>query len=414
MIHVDYVVGHDPAIDRDGIGDYAEQVAAALGRRATPGARIGFVHSRFKPGNIFKWFGFFRFFSRSNIVHIQYPVEGWGTSVMPGVVPVIGRIFFRASRLAITLHEWRSMHVLRRASVYLTILLADVLIFASERERKAFLSSRVAKYTRRSQKQVVIPIAVNVDIPELETADVLAARENVLSRLHVEKSRHDDSGYTRQIVLGFFGFVYEWKQPEKMLHIVKELLDKGCAAKLVMCGDFPDGHDEKREDFRKKIAEYGLEGNIELCGYIERADELALKLSACDVVLQLFSDGLSARRGSFWYSAELGTRVLSTFPAAADEFEQCGTGYEPSNDERVLMVPADDNPANIAVKILDWTGSWSPPERRHIAPTWDEIAAQHEHVYGAIVPVAEERTDGLTEDAVQPAKTFGPRSTESR
>lgn len=410
MIYVDYVVGHDPAIDRDGIGDYAEQVAAALGRRATHGTRIGFVHSRFKPENIFKWLGFFRFFSRSNIVHIQYPVEGWGTSVMPGIVPVIGRLFFRSSRLAITLHEWRSMHVLRRASVYLTVLLADVLIFASERERKAFLGSRIARYTRRLQKQVVIPIAVNVDIPELATGDILAAREDALSRLHVEKSGRD----TRQIVLGFFGFVYEWKQPEKMLYIVKELLNKGCAVKLVMCGDFPDGHDEKRANFRKKIADCGLEGNIELCGYIERADELALRLSACDVVLQLFSDGLSARRGSFWYSAELGTRVLSTFPGAEDEFEQCGTGYEPSKDERVLLVPADDEPINIAARILDWTGPWSPPMRRSVAPTWDEIAAQHERVYGAVVPAAEERINGLAESAGQPAGTFGQRSTESR
>jgi glycosyltransferase involved in cell wall biosynthesis len=414
MIHVDYVVGHDPEIDRDGIGDYAEQVAAALGRRAKPGTRIGFVHSRFKPRNIFQWFGLIRFFSRSNIVHIQYPVEGWGTSVMPGVMPVIGRIFFRASRLAITLHEWRSMHLLRRASVYLTILLADVLIFASERERKAFLSSRIAKYTRRIQKQVVIPIAVNVDIPELKTADVMEARDNALSRLYFEKSEHNQNECTRQMVLGFFGFVYEWKQPEKMLHIVKELLKKGCAVNLVMCGDFPDGHDEKRENFRRKIAEYGIESNVELCGYIARADELALRLSACDVVVQLFSDGLSARRGSFWYSAELGTRVLSTFPGAEDEFEQCGTSYEPSSDERVLLVPADDDPANIAARILDWTGPWSPPVRRSIAPTWDEIAAQHEGVYGAIVPMPEGRSDGLAEGANLPAKTFGPRSTESR
>ncbi|MFM0308480.1 glycosyltransferase [Paraburkholderia sp. RL17-383-BIF-A] len=414
MIHVDYVVGHDPAIDRDGIGDYAEQVAAALGRRATLGSKIGFVHSRFKPASIFKWFGFLRFFNRSNIVHIQYPVEGWGTSVMPGVVPVIGRLFFRSSRLAITLHEWRSMHVLRRASVYLTILLADVLIFASERERKAFLSSRIAKYTRSAQQQVVIPIAVNVDIPELETADILAARESALSRLGLGRSRLGHGESARQLVLGFFGFVYEWKQPEKMLHIVKALLNKGCAVNLVMCGDFPDGHDEKRENFRKKIAEYRLEGNVELCGYVERADELALRLSACDVVLQLFSDGLSARRGSFWYSAELGTQVLSTFPGAQDEFEQCGTGYEPSNDERVLLVPADDDPANIAARILDWTRPWSPPVRRTIAPTWDEIAAQHEGVYAAMMPASQPLTDELVEEAVQPAKTFGSRSTESR
>lgn len=414
MIHVDYVVGHDPEIDRDGIGDYAEQVAAALGRRATLGTKINFVHSRFKPVNIFQWFGFIRFFGRSNIVHIQYPIEGWGTSVMPGVAPVIGRIFFRSSRLAITLHEWRSMHLLRRASVYLTILLADVLIFASERERKAFLSSRISRYTRRVQQQVVIPIAVNVDIPELKISDILAARENALSSLRLGKNAHDHNQCTRQMVLGFFGFIYEWKQPEKMLHIVKELLKKGCAVNLVMCGDFPDGHDEKRENFRKKIAGYGLESNVELCGYIVRADELALRLSACDVVLQLFSDGLSARRGSFWYSAELGTRVLSTFPSAQDEFEQCGTGYAPLSDERVLLVPADDDPANIAARILDWTGTWSPPVRRSIAPTWDEIAAQYEGVYSAIGPTLEERGDGLAEGTLLPTKTFDPRSRENR
>ncbi|CAN7559112.1 glycosyltransferase [Paraburkholderia terricola] len=414
MIHVDYVVGHDPAIDRDGIGDYAEQVASALGRRADLGTTLCFVHSRFKPRNIFQWFGFLRFFSRSNVVHVQYPVEGWGTSLMPGVVPVIGRIFFRSSRLAITLHEWRSMHLLRRASVYLTILLADVLIFVSERERKAFLSSGIAKYTRRSQQRRVIPIAVNVDIPDIKEEDIMAARENALSRLFLEQSRHSQSECARQMVLGFFGFVYEWKQPEKMLRIVKELLKNGCAVNLIMCGDFPDGHDQKRENFRKKIAEYGLQANVELCGYVEQANELALKLSACDVVLQLFSDGLSARRGSFWYSAELGTRVLSTIPSAEDEFEQSGTGYVPSSDDRVLLVPADDDPANIAIRILEWTGPWSRPVRRNIAPTWDEIAAQHEGVYDAIVPTSVERAVGLAGSAVLPAKTFGPQSTESR
>src|SRR5438128_3835539 len=92
-------------------------------------------HLRFPTGRIREWVRLIRQ-TRADILHVQYPSEGWGTSIAPGVVPAIAR---RAGcRLVVTLHEWSLMHPLRKLSVAPLLRAADAIVFVSPKEADEF------------------------------------------------------------------------------------------------------------------------------------------------------------------------------------------------------------------------------------------------------------------------------------
>lgn len=394
MIDLEFIVGHDPAVDRDGVGDYSEKVAEALSRKIRKDGSFVFRHLRFKPRGFGEWLRIFSFFKPGKIVHIQYPVEGWGTSIMPGLLPAIARMLCPSTRLVVTLHEWRSMHFLRRMSITLVTLLADALVFASSREREAFSCSKVAAFTRPGQLREFIPIAVNVDIPVVQAGDIMAARKEILRKELLGPVRGNDSGRPGEILLGYFGFIYEWKQPEKMLSILSELTHAGYDARLLVCGDFPADHATERNQFVQKISSMGLSERVELYGYVEDADTLALKLLACDFVIQLFSDGLSARRGSFWYTLDLGASIVSTFPNDVSEFSELNITFDPLTDGNIILVRADETPEAITKELILRWKPWRPQSRRNVAPKWSDIASAHLACYTRLMPKFEGDRDG--------------------
>ncbi|WP_354683806.1 glycosyltransferase [Cupriavidus necator] len=394
MIDLEFIVGHDPAVDRDGVGDYSEKVAEALSGKMRMDSSFVFRHLRFKPRGLSEWLRIFGFFKPGKIIHIQYPVEGWGRSIMPGLLPAIARVLCPSTRLVVTLHEWRSMHFLRRMSITFVALLADALVFASAREREAFSCSKVAAFARRGQLREFIPIAVNVDIPVVQADDIVAARKEVLRRELSSTVKGNDGGRPDEILLGYFGFIYEWKQPEKMLTVLSELTRAGYDARLLMCGDFPADHVIARNQFVQKISSMGLSDRVELYGYIDDTDSLALNLLACDFVIQLFSDGLSARRGSFWYALELGASIVSTFPNDVSEFSELGISFNPLTDKNIILVRADESPEAIARELIGRWRPWNPQARRNVAPKWSDIASAHLACYTKLAPTFEGDHEG--------------------
>nr|MDQ3023672.1 hypothetical protein [bacterium] len=115
---------------RCGVGDYSYELAQHLALDAD--VHIYFdqayaptdpPHPRLKTLNLHEVNGFSLFTLgqiteelRSgdfDIVHIQYPAKGYGTSLGPGFIPQNLSGMKSRSRLCVTLHEWTTSHPLR-------------------------------------------------------------------------------------------------------------------------------------------------------------------------------------------------------------------------------------------------------------------------------------------------------------
>ena len=229
---------------------------------------------------------------------------------MPGVYSTIPKYFTRGKKKVIaTLHEWSSMHILRKGSIFPLSLLNDGLIFVSPKEQLSFNKTLMGRINRNNN--CVIPIGVNLSIPILRDNEILSTRKELLNWNEIKVD----------IVLGFFGFIYDWKQPYEMLNIIKHLHDIGIKTRLVIAGEFPEDHITQKRKFIEKINELKLSDYIILKGFIEDEEKLATLLSACNLALLLYSDGVTTRRNSFWYVLELGIPIITTAPDDANEFE---------------------------------------------------------------------------------------------
>ncbi len=357
------LLGYDQEKDKDGVGQYSIRLYEHL-QQLAPG-QVDLI--LFNHKNMFDWLREYpRVIKPYDLIHIQYPVEHWGASVMPGVYPGFIRLTRRnAGKLLVTFHEWGAMHPLRKASVIPLARAADGAIFVSQQEQQAFHSSIRNKITG------LIPIGVNVKVPRLDSRDIRHMRDRLLQQ----------DGEPVDVLLGYFGFIYDWKQPYKMLEILEHLIRRGIRTRLVLAGDFPEDHIQQKRSFAVKVKEKNLEPYVSLLGYIEDEEELACILSACNVTLLLFRDGVSARRSSFWYLLELGVPIITAKPNLAEEF----AGLIDLEQADVWLADADAPAEIIAEAVLRHREYRLPDQRRGISPNWSTIAEQHLQFYEQLI-----------------------------
>lgn len=370
------LAGYDAKSDRCAVGEYGECLAGELSKR-DGGSRVHFTRIVFKPTSALGWFVLPDSARRSEIVHVQYPYEGWGSSPFPGLLGAVvkrGPPWAR-TKMVTTFHEWRSMHWLRKLSILPLAFSSDLLVFVSKRERDSYLCSLVGRMRGARQRIEVIPIGVNVKIPKIDRERVQRERQTMLG---------DGSG-RRSVLLGFFGFVYDWKQPVKLLDTLAELIRTGVNARLLICGDFPDGHDAAREQFWIDVRARGLLDHVLHRGYVEDETTLAHLLAACDAHLYLYKDGVSSRRGSFWYSLELGSTIICTPPEYSGEFDGLIDVDRLRQTGRVRFVAPDVTPDVLAGVVAELPPF--DPSRRAIAhaPSWRTIADKHRAAYAALL-----------------------------
>ncbi|OYU46440.1 MAG: hypothetical protein CFE44_02115 [Burkholderiales bacterium PBB4] len=209
---------------------------------------------------------------------------------------------------------------------------------------------------------------MNINISELSSETLTHERENALQSGQFE------------LLLGYFGFIYSAKQPFKMLDIVKNLNHRGVKTKLIICGDFPDGHSEEKRKFIEYIELFNLNNFVDLRGYIDNEAALQLILSACDLNIQLYDDGVSTRRSSFWYAIEAGLNVITTKPHLQQEFVDI-ENFDVFNDSKLTLVDIDIPVSNMVEEICKLKAKWTPPLRRHVAVSWKDIGLSHVKIY---------------------------------
>jgi hypothetical protein len=184
------------------------------------------------------------------------------------------------------------------------------------------------------------------------------------------------------VLLGHFGFIYAAKQPYKALSTVRSLLERGVDTRLVIVGDFPVDHVREREAFYKEVEALRLREHVLCLGFLEDTATVATVLSACNAVLLLFADGVSARRSSFWTILELGTPLITTKPSSQGEFDDLLPQH---TFEDIVMVDPTEPSDLLATAVGQFEQFSVPQQRRGVSPSWEVIARRHIAFYRRIL-----------------------------
>jgi glycosyltransferase involved in cell wall biosynthesis len=310
---------------------------------------------------------------RDRIVHFQMPIEGWGNSVVPGSALMAARLLTRKGRIAITLHEWASLNRLRYLSMVPDILACDGFVFVSPQQREAFQTTPLVGAAKK-QAAPIIPIGPNIMPARIDPERVAAERA---------KLRGSGAGQA-DVVIGYFGVLYASKRPDVLLRTTQALHQRGVKARLLICGDFLWDKPGDREAFLTLSRELGVADWLDFRGRIDDEGELMATLSAADVFLLPFTDGISTRRGSFQAVSQLAIPLVSTEAERQDEFALAPALKAKIDNPATVLCPVDATPERFAEAVLAAQARKGEAIGVDLARLWDEAALAHLSFYDGL------------------------------
>lgn len=350
--------------------DYAHRLAEAINRQ-----RPGFVALRMiEPDRPAEFVGAIASVLRSGqIAHFQLPIEGWGNALLPGSALMAARLVTRRGKIVTTLHEWASLNRLRYLSMVPDILATDGFVFVSRQQRESFLRTPLVGEARKAAAPV-IPIGPNI----------MPSRIGPL-RVIEERARVRGAGATEaDIVIGYFGVLYASKRPDILLRVIQALHRRGTKARLLVCGDFLWDKPRDRDAFFALARELGVLDWLDFRGRIDDQSQLMETLSAADVFLLPFTDGISTRRGSFLAVSQLATPLVSTQAERADEFDLAPALHAKIANAATVLCPVDATPEHFADAVLSAHAHKAEAVAVDLAASWDEAALAHLSFYDRI------------------------------
>lgn len=276
---------------------------------------------------------------RPDIVHVQYPMARYGSSLMPHWVAQLPRC-----RTVVTLHEFSRAHLLRRIAG-LAFSRADALVFTNAFERAAF--GRWYPWSRG--RGHVIPIGSNIPW--------LSARE----------ARDRDE-------VCYFGLIRPEKGLESFLALARLAADAAPELRFRVLGTIPAGQRAYCEQMRQASG-----GLPRLIWDLGRGDEeVAQRLAKTGFVYLPYPDGASERRGTLLAALGNGAAVItSRGPQTPPGLESVVRfAADPGDALAQLRALRADPTAEASLRRAgrDWV-------KRH---SWEAIAAAHCELYARI------------------------------
>ncbi|RXT57674.1 hypothetical protein B6S44_04515 [Bosea sp. Tri-44] len=322
---------------------------------------------------------------QDRIVHLQLPIEGWGNSVVPGSVLMAARLMTRKGRIAITLHEWASLNRLRYLSMVPDILACDGFVFVSPQQREGFQKTPLVGEAKK-RAAPVIPIGPNIMPARIDPERV------AMERVKVRGSGVGEA----EIVIGYFGVLYASKRPDVLLRTIQALHQRGVKARLLICGDFLWDKPRDRDAFLALASELGVADWLDFRGRIDDEGELMATLSAADVFLLPFTDGISTRRGSFQAVSQLPIPLVSTEPERQDEFALAPALKAKIDNPATVLCPVDAAPERFAEAVLAAHARKAEAIGIDLTRLWDEAALAHLTFYDGLKAHAREAGRGIS------------------
>jgi glycosyltransferase involved in cell wall biosynthesis len=277
---------------------------------------------------------------RPDIVHVQYPMARYGSSLMPHRVAQLPRC-----RTVVTLHEFSQAHLLRRIAG-LAFSRADALVFTNAFERAAF--GRWYPWSRG--RSHVIPIGSN--IPWL-----------------IAQGPRDRNEVC------YFGLIRPDKGLEAFLALARLAADAAPQLGFRVLGAIPLGQSAYCEQMRQAAGELPR-----LIWDLGRSDEaVAQRLAETGFLYLDYPDGASERRGTLLAALGNGAVVITNrgpqTPPGLESAVRFATGPADALAQVQALRADPTAEANLRRAGREWVKRQA----------WEVIAAAHRELYAQIL-----------------------------
>ena|SRR2546430_303770 len=278
-----------------------------------------------------------------DIVHIQYPTQGYTNAVLPWFLPMIS--FLMGSKVVQTWHEeWASRQALKL--FFKSIVPGGLVVVRPGYKEGLRFMLRWALWNKRVvfiQNASVIP---RNGLSEQE--------KGTLKERYLKEQK-------RLIV--FFGFVHPNKGVELLFDIADPFSDQ-----IVIAGEIDEGGDYRQEIMRRASAEPWL-GKVTTTGFLPPGDVAGL-LAVADAVILPFRDGGGEWNTSIHGATLQGTIVITT--------SQSRNGYDKKH--HVYYAKVDDvQEMRSALEV--YAGRRREYDAHPDTNAWRQIAAEHHSLY---------------------------------
>lgn len=342
-----------------GVGDYSNNLAKAL--IADPEVQIGVLTSA-SVGEICKLDGIkifpviirwslketvkvievIRHWS-PDIVHIQYPTQGYGNGLLPSLLPMIS--FLMGKKVVQTWHEGFSRRDL--VELLLKSIVPTRLVFVRPRY-KEYLHF-LLHWALWGKKSVFIPNASSIPHVELSALEKIAIKKQYLKN-------------QKRLVV-FFGFIY----PHKGVDLLFEIADPA-SDQIVIAGEIQKIGDYPQEIMRRASDEHWID-KVTITGFLPAADVAAL-LAVADAVILPFRIG-----GGEWNTSIHGAVLNGAFVITTSQTQ---SGYDKKHN--VYYAKVDD-----IQEMRSALGTYAGIRREYHADIdrdeWRQIGDKHRSLY---------------------------------
>jgi glycosyltransferase involved in cell wall biosynthesis len=283
-----------------------------------------------------------------DIVHIQYPTQGYRHGRLPWLLPAIA--FFLGKKVVQTWHEGYS----RRDTPELllkSIIPSTLVVVRPGYEGNLHPALHWALWNRQC---IYIPNASTIPRVALDEREKLKIRARYLK--------------SQKRLVVFFGFVYPHKGVELLFDIANPATD--C---IVIAGEMGNDSAYSLEIERRASAE-PWRGKVTVTGFLSPADSAAL-LSAADAAVLPFRLG-----GGEWNTSIHAAVIQGTFVVTTSLNQ---TGYDQTRNVYYSKV---DAVSEMKSALDDYSGT----RRKYTADVdsdeWHNIAIRHRSLYETLLP----------------------------
>jgi len=246
----------------------------------------------------------FRSITRADQIVFSFPLVAWKRML---IIPLVVLLYSLAIRRRVStfVHEWSGLHGLRRLVLLPFVVLSGQILVLSPFIREQIANDRWVARAARKCRLIPHPPTVRRPATVTVTDRVRGVEQAALGC---------------DIVIGYFGAIYDGKAPTVLLEICDHLRRRGIRALIVFVGSFTKSLDDYEGQFRAKIRQMAIEDRVIITGYIESTEELFALLELIGVFLLLFPEGLTARRSSVIACLQSSRPVVVSAPRSRDEF----------------------------------------------------------------------------------------------
>ena len=281
---------------------------------------------------------------RPDIVHMQFPTQGYGPSRLPLILPALA--YLSRAKVVQTWHEYFVRQNIDKA-YFPNFLVPGGLVAV----RPQFKEHMPPFYRR---------LIAHKDFRFIPNASALPH-----AALNPEERRDVHEQYTSgtKALIAYFGFIY----PHKGVDLLFEIADPS-RHHIVLIGAYHDD-DPHHAEIRKRIERGPWAGNVTITGFLPSADA-ARTLAAADAVVLPFRNGGGMWNTSLHGAALQGTFIITTSPDRL--------GYDVV--ENVYYARPGDV-ADMRQALHRYLGHRNTGSNIQRLATWESIAAEHRRLY---------------------------------